>query len=142
MSRLKPNKEGLMVEFDENDPLPEGNLILRVIAHPRFTNALGDIYAGWLLDQMDQAAAQIAMQASRGRCATVSLESVDFVSPVPVGSEVSIYGELEDVGRSSMQIRIEVWIAETGSALYKSTETRFVFVAIDANGRIRQVPNN
>ena len=131
-----------MVEFDENDPLPEGNLILRVIAHPRFTNALGDIYAGWLLDQMDQAAAQIAMQASRGRCATVSLESVDFVSPVPVGSEVSIYGELEDVGRSSMQIRIEVWIAETGSALYKSTETRFVFVAIDANGRIRQVPNN
>lgn len=115
-------------------------MILRVIAHPRFTNALGDIYAGWLLDQMDQAAAQIAMEVSGGRCATVSLDNVDFVAPVPVGSEVSIYGELEDIGRSSMQIRIEVWITERGQDSYKSTETRFVFVAIDGNGRIRQVP--
>ena len=76
---------------------------------------------------------------SGGRCATVSLDNVDFIAPVPVGSEVSIYGELEDVGRSSMQIRIEVWITEHD---YKSTETRFVFVAIDSNGRIRQVPGN
>jgi Acyl-CoA hydrolase len=68
------------------------------------------------------------------------LDNVDFVAPVPVGSDVSIYGELEDVGRSSMQIRIEVWISERGKASYKSAETRFVFVAIDANGRIRQVP--
>ena len=128
------------MEIEEQDPMPEGDLILRVIAHPRFTNALGDIYAGWLLDQMDQAAAQIALQASHGRCATVSLENVDFVAPVPVGSEVSIYGELEDIGRSSMQIRIEVWITETAGESYKSTETRFVFVAIDANGRIRKVP--
>ena len=125
---------------DELEPNPEGKLILRVIAHPRYTNALGDIYAGWLLDQMDQAAAQIAMSTSGGRCATVSLENVNFVAPVPVGSEVSFYGELEDVGRSSMQIRIEVWITEKGSEIYKATETRFVFVAIDANGRIRSVP--
>ncbi len=130
------------MELDEQDPNPEGELILRVIAHPRFTNALGDIYAGWLLDQMDQAAAQIAMKASGGRCATVSLDNVDFIAPVPVGSEVSTYGELEDVGRSSMQIRIEVWITEQGSESYKSTETRFVFVAIDSNGRIRRVPGN
>ena len=130
------------MDFDEHDPMPEGRLILRVIAHPRFTNALGDIYAGWLLDQMDQAAAQIAMQASRGRCATVSIDNVDFVAPVPIGSEVSVYGELEDIGRSSMQIRIEVWISENEGTPYKSTETRFVFVAIDANGRIRQVPNS
>ena len=130
------------MELDEQDPNPEGELILRVIAHPRFTNALGDIYAGWLLDQMAQAAAQIAMKASGGRCATVSLDNVDFVAPVPVGSEVSLYGELEDIGRSSMQIRIEVWITEQGAESYKSTETRFVFVAIDANGRIRQVPGH
>ena len=40
------------MELDEQDPTPEGELILRVIAHPRFTNALGDIYAGWLLDHV------------------------------------------------------------------------------------------
>ena len=130
------------MELDAQDPNPEGELILRVIAHPRFTNALGDIYAGWLLDQMDQAAAQIAMKTSGGRCATVSIENVDFIAPVPVGSEVSIYGELEDVGRSSMQIRIEVWITEQDAESYKATETRFVFVAIDSNGRIRQVPGS
>ena len=130
------------MDLDEQEPHPQGELVLRVVAHPRYTNALGDIYAGWLLDQMDQAAAQIAMKASGGRCATVSLDNVDFVAPVPLGSEVSFYGELEDVGRSSMQIRIEVWIAEQSSEIYKSTETRFVFVAIDANGRIRNVPGH
>ena len=130
------------MDLDEQEPNPQGELVLRVIAHPRYTNALGDIYAGWLLDQMDQAAAQIAMRASGGRCATVSLDNVDFVAPVPLGSEVSFYGELEDIGRSSMQIRIEVWIAEQGSEIYKSAETRFVFVAIDVNGRIRSVPGH
>ena len=130
------------MDFDEQEPNPEGELILRVIAHPRFTNALGDIYAGWLLDQMDQAAAQVAMRASGGRCATVSIDNVDFVAPVPVGSEISIYGELEDIGRSSMQIRIEVWISECGKGSSKSTETRFVFVAIDSKGQIRQAQDH
>ena len=87
---------------------------------------------------MDQAAAQIAMKTSGGRCATVSIENVDFIAPVPVGSEVSIYGELEDVGRSSMQIRIEVWITEQDAESYKSTETRFVFVAIDSTQKSSQ----
>ena len=131
------------MELDEQDPNPEGELILRVIAHPSdlLTRSAISTQAG-CLDQMDQAAAQIAMKASGGRCATVSLDNVDFVAPVPVGSEVSLYGELEDIGRSSMQIRIEVWITEQGAESYKSTETRFVFVAIDANGRIRQVPGH
>ena len=92
------------MELDEQDPNPEGELILRVIAHPRFTNALGDIYAGWLLDQMDQAAAQIAMKASGGRCATVSLDNVDFIAPVPVGSDRYPAWTIEPPGKTTPTI--------------------------------------
>lgn len=36
-------------------PLPQGDLALQVIAMPKDTNADGDIYGGWLLQQMDLA---------------------------------------------------------------------------------------
>ena len=38
----------------------------------------GDIYAGWLVDHMDQAAETVATGAAQGRCATVSIDQLDF----------------------------------------------------------------
>ncbi len=52
------------------------------------------------------------------------------------------YTDVVEIGRSSIRIRIEVWInhRDTGE-LIKVTEGQFVFVAIDEKGRTRPVPN-
>lgn len=126
----------------DDKPMPRGELALQIVPLPSDTNANGDIYAGWLVKQMDLAASVTAGRISHGRTATVAIERMEFLSPVRVGSQVSCYTRLIDVGRSSMKINVEVWTLDrNASRPRKVTEALFVFVAIDENGRIRAVPN-
>ena len=121
---------------------PVGRLTLQTVALPKDTNAHGDIYAGWLMEKMDMAAATSAGQISKGRAATVAIERVEFLSPVSVGDQVSCYTELMDTGRSSMKIRVEVYGTDyrTGQTR-KITEAVFIYVAINDLGGIREIPN-
>ncbi len=123
-------------------PSPSGELALRVVALERDTNAEGDIFAGWLVSQMDLAASTMAGRIAKGRTATVCIEKMEFISPVRVGAEVSCYTRLTDIGRSSIRIQVEVWTKDPyQSQERKVTDALFVFVAIDADGRIRAVPD-
>ena len=45
-------------------PIPNGEMSLQTIAMPKDTNASGDIFGGWLLSQMDIAAAVAAGKRS------------------------------------------------------------------------------
>jgi len=132
---------GLIDEDMDKDPTPTGELALQTLAMPRDTNANGDIFGGWLVSQMDLAAGIATKQVTHGRSATVAIKNVEFLAPVSVGSVVSCYAEILEVGRSSMHINIEVWISNslTQAAQRKVAEGLFIFVAIDNNGRTRRI---
>lgn len=131
-----------MVDIDDlNDdsPVPLGELALQTIAMPADTNANGDIFGGWLVSQMDLAAAIAAMKIAGGRVATVAIDSMVFLTPVHVGAVVSCYTDILEEGRSSIRISVEVWIQHKSSfEPTKVTEGQFVFVAIDEHGRSRK----
>ena len=130
-----------MSRFDDDKPAPKGELTLQIVPLPVDTNANGDVFAGWLVKQMDIAAATMAGRISLGRNATVAMDRMEFLSPLRVGSQVSCYCELVDIGRSSMKINVEVWTLDrTAKNPRKVTEGLFVYVAIDEHGRIREVP--
>ncbi|RMF15442.1 MAG: acyl-CoA thioesterase [Gammaproteobacteria bacterium] len=132
-----------MTHSDSDGPRPEGTLSLRTIARDRDTNSNGDIYGGWLVAKMDLAASSLAGRIARGRTATVSIDKMDFISPVRVGAEISCYTRLEDIGRSSIRITVETWTRDRYSdEQRKVTEATFVLVAIDEMGRIRPVPKD
>ena len=126
---------------EEAEAKPSGKLALQTLAMPADTNANGDIFGGWLVAQMDLAAGIATKQVTHGRSATVAIKDVQFLAPVSVGSIVSCYAEVVEVGRSSMHIDIEVWIANsiTRDSQLKVAEGHFVFVAIDENGRTRRI---
>lgn len=133
-----------MARCDES-PKPSGQLALQTIAMPKDTNASGDIFGGWLLSQMDLAGSVIAAEVAAGRVATVAIDRMSFMVPVKVGALVSCYVQVMAVGRSSIQVQVEVWsrlTVATGAAptVHKVTEGSFVFVAIDEEGRTRPVP--
>jgi acyl-CoA thioesterase YciA len=135
------NKAGSMTAFDDDKPSPRGELALQVVPLPADTNANGDVFAGWLVKQMDLAAATVAGRISLGRNATVAMDRMEFLSPLRVGSQVGCYCELVDIGRSSMKINVEVWTLDRAAEHpRKVTEGLFVYVAIDEHGRIREVP--
>lgn len=130
-----------MSALDE-EPQPSGVLTLQTLAMPRDTNPQGDVFAGWLMSQMDLAGAIMAQSIAKGRVTTVAVGSMVFLRPVPMGSTISCYAETQEAGRSSIRTMVEVWLTrvDTGEQV-KVTEGEFVFVAIDDRGRTRPLPN-
>jgi acyl-CoA thioesterase YciA len=133
-----------MTHTSETTREPAGILALRTLAMPRDTNPWGDVFGGWLLSQMDIAAGLMAGEVAQGRSATASVHNVLFHSPVAVGQTICIYANLVRVGRSSMEIGLEVWARDLVH-LYEPerafvAEAVFHYVAVDAAGRPRPVP--
>jgi acyl-CoA thioesterase YciA len=115
--------------------------VIRTVAMPHDTNPAGDIFGGWLMAQMDLAAGTVAARHSRGRSATIAVDAMEFKRPVHVGDEVSLYGRLVSVGRTSMRIQVDAYRRErTGEEREQVTSAVFVYVALDAEGKPRRVP--
>ena len=65
---------------------------------------------------------------------------MEFIAPIHLRDLISVYAEVETVGRTSMKVRIEVmaW-RDSGALRIKVTEGLFTFVAIDDQARPRPV---
>lgn len=119
---------------------PKGKITIQTVAMPSDTNPNGDIFGGWLVSQMDLAAGVLAKQIAKGRVVTVAIHSMSFLKPVQVGDIVSCYAHLVKQGRTSMTIEIEVRVQPaTQSCCYSVTKGVFVFVALDEEGKPREI---
>src|SRR5689334_25128570 len=114
--------------------------VLRVMPGPGDINANGHIFGGWVLSQMDIAAGIVATMRANGPVATVAIERMEFIAPIHLRDLISVFAEVERVGRTSMGVRIEV-IAhrDRGATEVKVTEGLFTFVALDEDNRPRPV---
>ncbi|MEQ1068961.1 Acyl-CoA thioesterase YciA, involved in membrane biogenesis [Acinetobacter lwoffii] len=120
---------------------PEGILSLQTIAMPADTNWSGDVFGGWIVSQMDLAGAIHAERFSKGRCATISINQMTFLVPVKVGDVISCYTKILKVGKTSIQMEIEVWDSHDESRPpIRVTEGVFTFVAVDVKGNKRLIP--
>jgi acyl-CoA thioesterase YciA len=114
--------------------------VLRVVPGPSDINANGHIFGGWVLSQMDIAGGITASKRAQGPVATVAIESMEFIAPIHLRDVISVYAEVERVGRSSMGVRIEVIATrDRGASEVKVTEGLFTFVALDEQNRPRPV---
>ena len=114
--------------------------ILRVVPGPSDINANGHIFGGWVLSQMDIAAGIVASRRADGAVATVAIERMEFLAPIHLRDLISVFAQVEHVGRTSMKVRIEV-IAhrDRGKTQVKVTEGLFTFVALDDDHRPRAI---
>lgn len=114
---------------------------IRVFAMPADTNAMGDIFGGWLMSQADVAGSVAAFKRANGRVVTVAVNEFQFLKPVFVGDLVSIFSEVIRVGNTSIQVAVHAF-AERLIKHYevvKVAEATLTYVAIDAQGRPRSV---
>jgi acyl-CoA thioesterase YciA len=109
---------------------------LRQLAMPKDTNALGTIFGGVILSQIDQAAAIEAHKYHKGAVVTVAMDEIEFKQPVFVGDVVSYYTRIHKLGRTSVTINVYVYaqrqFAEDGDFLLV-TQARVVMVSVDSN---------
>ena len=117
-----------------------GSPILRVVPRPGDINSNGHIFGGWVLSQMDIAAGIIAAREADGPVATVAIEAMTFIAPILLHDLISVYAEVERIGRTSIAIRIEVVATrDRGRQEVKVTDGLFTFVALDENHQPRPV---
>ena len=122
--------------------LPEGKQpTLRVVPMPADSNSSGDIFGGWVMSQVDIAGSIPAILASKGRVATVAVNSFVFKQPVLVGDVVSLYADIIKIGRTSITVGVEVYSQRNPVApeCVKVTEATLTYVAVDKERRPRVV---
>jgi acyl-CoA thioesterase YciA len=117
-------------------------LVMRVLPMPADSNANGDIFGGWIMAQVDLAGSVLPVRIAKGRVTTVAVNQFVFKQPVSIGDLLSFYATVERVGNTSITVRVEVY-AERNPAdvqVVKVTEANLTYVAIDRDGKPRQVP--
>ena len=116
-------------------------VLTKTVAMPADTNPNGDIFGGWLLSQMDVAGGILAKKIAKGRVATVAIEGMKFLLPVKVGDTVTCYGSILKIGNSSISINLRVTAQGLESIQPQDvTNGTFIYVAIDLDGKPRQLP--
>jgi len=131
-----------MLELEQEDPIPQGDLALQITALPRETNGFGDIFGGWVMAQVDLAGSVLPARYVQGRMATVAVNEFIFKQPVRVGDILSFFSHINRVGNTSVTVQVEVFaerFSDQGRYV-KVTEATLTYVAIDANGRPRPLP--
>lgn len=114
--------------------------VMTVLMTPEHSNFGGNIHGGYILQLLDQIAYCTAARYTNSYCVTLSVDSVLFKKPVKVGNLVSLYGRVNYVGNTSLEIGIRV-IAEnieTGEVVHANT-SYFTMVCLDENRKPKKV---
>ena len=122
--------------------LPDRQPTLRVVAMPNDVNALGSVFGGWIMAQVDIAASIPAIRHAQGRVATRAVNSFEFREPLFVGDVVSFYSDVVKVGRTSITVDVEVYAERLRHGEYQSikvTQAQLTFVALNERGQPRPI---
>lgn len=125
----------------ERKRIAESRCTLSALMGPQEANALGNVHGGVIMKMVDEAGALAAMRHAGNLVVTVAIDSMTFMEPILLGHLVMCNAELTYVGRTSMEVRVEVVTENPLRGEPKTTNTAYlVYVAIDANGEPIEVP--
>jgi len=112
------------------------------IVLPGLTNTHGTIFGGMLMQWIDIAAAVSAGRHASGSVVTAAMDRLHFLSPVHVGEVVTLQAQVNFAARTSMEVGVRVFAegSRPGYGRRQATRAYLTFVAIDDEGRPREIP--
>lgn len=106
------------------------------LVFPNDTNTLGNLMGGRLLHWMDIVSAISSARHCNRVVVTVSVDFVDFKSPIKLGEIVVLESKVTRAFNTSMEVRIDVWGENMQSGEKRYCNSAFyTFVAVDQSGR-------
>jgi uncharacterized protein (TIGR00369 family) len=106
-------------------------------------NLLGNVHGGVIMKIVDSTAGAVAQRHSGGPAVTAAMDEMAFLHPVHAGDIVRTMAQVNWAGRTSMEIGVRVeterW-NEAGVEPVHVASAYLVFVAIDEDGRPREIP--
>jgi len=108
---------------------------------PPDANMHGTVFGGKVLQMVDKAASVCAMRHSGKPVVTVAMERVEFLIPINVGTFLIAQARVHHVGRTSMEVGVEVYAEDMPGGTRRHTNSCLVtMVAVDQNRRPTTVP--
>jgi uncharacterized protein (TIGR00369 family) len=121
--------------------ISESRIETRYLVMPEHTNHYGTAFGGVILSWIDIAAAMVAEKHCGHEAVTVSIDNVAFLFPVFSGDHVVLKAELNYVGRTSMEIQVEVYKESIKDNKRIKTTTAFLtFIGLDKKKKPQKVP--
>ncbi|GAB7009979.1 acyl-CoA thioesterase [Halorubrum trueperi] len=109
---------------------------------PTHTNNYESAHGGNVVKWMDEVGALSAMRHAGETCVTAKINELDFKRPIPQGDTCVIESYAYAAGRTSVRVRLRAFreSPRTGEREV-TTESYFVFVAVDEDGSPTPVPD-
>jgi uncharacterized protein (TIGR00369 family) len=124
----------------EGKRVKDSQVIINYFMLPQHTNPMGNIHGGVIMKLVDETGGLCAMRHAQCRVVTVAIDSMTFHSPIQVGNMVTLKASLNWVGRSSMEVGVQVTAENPLTDECTHTNTAFlVYVALDEDGRPTRV---
>lgn len=119
----------------------ESSVVMTELVIPNDTNLLGNLLGGRLMHWMDIAGAMAAQRHCNQIVATAEVDSVEFKKPVKLGEILTLKASVTWVGRTSLEVLVEVFSENYLTGDKQSTNRAYMtFVAIGADNRPTPVP--
>ncbi len=120
----------------------DDRITLRFLATPQDSTVGGEIVAaGSVLEWIDKAGYACAVGWSGGYCVTAYVGNVHFTRPIAAGDLIEAHARIIHTGRTSMQVLVVIEAADVETRAYtRATHCILVFVAVDGEGKPREVP--
>ena len=105
-------------------------------------NALGNVHGGVIMRMVDEAASIVAFKHSQNPdVVTARVETFNFLAPAYIRDVVTIQCEMNYVGRTSMEVGVEVMAEDVITGEVRQIASSYVvYVALDENGKPTPVP--
>ena len=121
--------------------ISESEVILSQVMMPMHANHYGSVHGGTILKLVDEAAFVAATKHARKNVVLASMDHIVFKHPVNIGDMLNIRARICYVGRSSMDIEVEIETEKLkeGKSL-KIGSAHLTMVALDERGRPARIP--
>jgi acyl-CoA hydrolase len=108
---------------------------------PGLTNVHGTIFGGILMQWIDGAAGISAARHSGGLVVTASMDRLHFLRPARLGDVVIVQAQVNFAAHTSMEVGVRVFAEnQLTRTRVQATRAYLTFVAVDDQGRPREVP--
>ncbi len=127
--------------MEQGKKVEDSIAVISRVMMPPDANLAGNVFGGTILKMIDEISGIVATKHSRRNVVTASIEHMDFLYPVHIGNLVTLKARLNFVGKSSMEVGVEVYAENLNNGDVNFTGRAIVnLVAIDENDRPVEVP--
>jgi len=111
------------------------------LALPTDANHFGNMLGGKVMHLVDVAGAMAGMRHARMPIVTASVDSLQFLHPVRLGTLIILRASVNRVFRTSMEVGVQVMTENLLTGEHQHTCSAYLtFVAIDQEGKVVPIP--